>query len=113
VNAQPLTPQPVTSNHPTTNLLELARHYTEELARLHVSLAQVRMAELQVRQVAWERSNDSTVTGRTRAMDFASQEYARMALEHEGDIKALTVRLAQIDRELQYQHAGTHGEVTP
>jgi hypothetical protein len=88
------------------DLVTYAGELSDDLAAAHRDLAQTRKMALVIKKQAWMNSNDSTVTGRKQAADIAASEYEAMALEQEGETRALTVQLAHIDRQLTHMKGG-------
>lgn len=82
------------------DLLVLADSLAADLAAAHRDLAATRKMALMVKTQAWMRATDDTVTGRARSADVAAHEYDAQALELEGEVRALTVELQHIDRQI-------------
>ena len=82
------------------DLLTTADDLARDLAAAHRDLASTRKMALMVKTQAWMRATDDTVTGRARAADVAAHEYEAQVLELEGEVRALTVELQHIDRQL-------------
>jgi hypothetical protein len=71
----------------------------QELGDAHRELAQIESAVIAARRSAWENSEETTVTGRTMHMEFATGDLAMQAIQIKGEIRALEYELRAIEWE--------------